>query len=209
MAQLWHRARRLEITELEQQLRDTQTRLAGVVRLQQCAGLDDLTGLPAYRVFQTALRREWDRARRDHVALSLLELSIENLTAYNKEHGHVAGDAVLKQVASELHVVAQRGGDMVARLLGTRFVAVLPNTSEDGAVSVARRFHEKIEFAHSSSAADRPVVHVGIGTMRPYDASTWDEFELEALAHRALSLAEQGEDLVSLSAADPTPAHTA
>lgn len=84
MAQLWHRARRLEITGLEQQLRDTQTRLAGVLRLQQCAGLDDLTGLPAYRVFQTALRREWDRARRDHVALSLFELSVENLTAYNK-----------------------------------------------------------------------------------------------------------------------------
>ncbi len=95
-------AGRLEIAELQQRLRDTQARLAFVLRLQQCAGLDDLTGLPAYRRFYTVLRREWRRAQRDHEALSLLELSIEDLTAYNDEHGRAAGDAVLKHVASEL-----------------------------------------------------------------------------------------------------------
>ena len=70
MTGLWFGARRREIAELEQRLRDTEARLAGVVRSQRCAGLDDLTGLPGYRVFHTVLRREWDRARRDHVALS-------------------------------------------------------------------------------------------------------------------------------------------
>ena len=41
----WLGARRREIAELEQRLRDTEARLAGVVRSQRCAGLDDLTGL--------------------------------------------------------------------------------------------------------------------------------------------------------------------
>ena len=205
MAHLWFRAQHQEIAELEQQLRDTQAQLVSVERLQRCGGLDALTGLPDCSVFQTTLRREWNRARRDHVALSVLELSVSNLQAYNDRHGREAGDAVLKRVASELHSVAKRAGDSVARLLGTRFVAVLPNTSEDGATLVARRLRTKIEAAHTTSAADQPVVQVGVATMRPGSASTWDELELEALAHRALGLAEQGDNLVSLSVADSTP----
>ena len=166
MAHLWFRAQHQEIAELEQQLRDTQAQLVSVERLQRCGGLDALTGLPDCSVFQTTLRREWNRARRDHVALSVLELSVSNLQAYNDRHGREAGDAVLKRVASELHSVAKRAGDSVARLLGTRFVAVLPNTSEDGATLVARRLRTKIEAAHTTSAADQPVVQVGVATMR-------------------------------------------
>ena len=206
MASLWLRPRREEIAELEEQLRDQQARLASVVRLQRHAGLDDLTGLPACSVFQTALRREWDRARRDQVAVSLLELSIDNMRTYNEKHGQAAGDAVLKHVALELRTVAHRGGDMVARLLGTRFAAILPDTSEDGALAVARRFRASIETANTIRADDELVVRVGIATMRPDSASTWDELELEALAHRGLA-AGHGEGPVSLSVATPLPAH--
>ncbi len=208
MPRLWLGAGRLEIAELEQRLRDTQERLAVVVRLQQCAGLDDLTGLPAYRRFYTVLRREWRRAQRDHEALSLLELSIEDLTAYNDEHGRAAGDAVLKHVASELDSVTRRSSDMAARLLGTRFVAVLPNTSEDGAVVVARRFRASIDTTLTMLAADKLVIHVGTATMHPNRAAIWQELELEALAHRALALATQQGDLVSLSDDGPQPPPT-
>ena len=144
IASLWLRPQREEIGQLEEQLRDQQARLASVVRLQRAAGQDELTGLPAFNVFQTALQREWDRARRDQVSVSLLELSIDNMKAYNEKHGEAAGDAVLKQVALELREVAHRGGDMVARLMGTRFAAILPDTSEEGALAVARRFRANI-----------------------------------------------------------------
>ena len=204
----WLGARRREIAELEQRLRDTEARLASVVRSQRCAGLDDLTGLPGYRVFHTVLRREWDRARRDHGALSLLELSIDNLSAYNNTHGQVAGDALLKQVASKLTSMMRRSGDLAARLLGTRFVAVLPDTSEDGAVSVARRFRANIDPTLTTLAADKVVVHVGTATMRPDRAAIWHELQLEALAHRALALAKQHEEVVSLSDDGPAPPTT-
>ena len=42
--------------------------------------------------------------------------------------------------------------------------------------------------------------------MRPDRASTWDELELEAMAHRGLALAERGDRPVSLAVAVPTPA---
>ena len=61
LPRLWLGARRLEIAELEQRLRDTQARLAAVARLQQCAKLDDLTGLPAYPRFYTDWRCGHDR----------------------------------------------------------------------------------------------------------------------------------------------------
>ena len=120
----------------------------------------------------------------------LLELSIDNLAAYNTKHGQVAGDAVLKQVASKLTSMTRRSADLAARLLGTRFVAVLPDTSEDGAVSVARRFRANIDTTLTTLAADKLVVHVGTATMRPDRAAIWHELQLEALAHRALALAQ-------------------
>ncbi len=142
------------------------------------------------------------------VALSLLALSIDNLIAYNTKHGQVAGDAVLKQVASKLTSMTRRSGDLAARLLGTRFVAVLPDTSEDGAVSVARRFRASIDTTLTTLAADKVVVHVGTTTMRPDRAAIWHELQLEALAHRALALAKQREDVVSLSDDGPAPPTT-
>ena len=111
---------------------------------------------------------------------------------------------MLKQVASKLTSMTRRSADLAARLLaarllGTRFVAVLPDTSEDGAVSVARRFRANIDTTLTTLAADKLVVHVGTATMRPDRAAIWHELQLEALAHRALALAKQDEDVVSLS----------
>ena len=87
-----------------------------------------------------------------------LDLSIDNMRAYNEKYGQVAGNGILKHVAPELGGVAHRGGDMVTRTLGTRFAAILPDTSKEGTPAVASCFRASIETANSIRAADELVV---------------------------------------------------
>ncbi len=97
------------------------------------------------------------------------------MRAYNEKYGQVAGNGILKHVAPELGGVAHRGGDMVTRTLGTRFAAILPDTSKEGTPAVASCFRASIETANSIRAADELVVRVGIAPLHPDSASTWDE----------------------------------
>ena len=198
-----------EFANLTSLLREKQAFQVDAVRLPGCTGLDDLTGLPTFDAYQTALRLEWDWARRLHTSLSLIELSVDNLAAYNDEHGRETGDALLRHLAQELSTAVRRhGDDTVARVLETHFTVILPNTSEAGALSVARRFRANIKAANRLHTSDQLTIRVSIATWRPEHDATWDEFKLEALAHRGLALTEQGEHLVSLSIAGPVHATT-
>ena len=188
--------------------RRRQELLPRIGRSRPCTGSDPLTRLPTFNAYQTALRQEWDWALRLHTPLSLIELSADDFAHYNDEHGRAAGDGLLLYVAQELSATVRRPGhDMVARLVGTHFAVILPNTSAAGALSFARRFRASIQASGRLHAADHLTIRVSIATLRPNRRMTWDELELEALAHRGLALTEQGTPLVSLSIVDPTHAH--
>lgn len=179
-----------------------------LVRLQASTGLDDLTGLPTFDTYQTALRHEWDWARRLHTSLSLIQVSADNLADYNDKHGREAGDALLRHLAQQLTATTRRQGkDVVARLLGTHFAVILPNTSAAGAVSFARRLRANIQTSGRVHAADHLTIRLSVATLRPDRRATWDELELEALAQRGLAHTEPSDSLVSLSIAVPAQAH--
>ena len=178
------------------------------MRLQASTGLDDLTGLPTFDTYQTALRHEWDWARRLHTSLSLIQVSADNLADYNDKHGREAGDALLRHLAQQLTATTRRQGkDVVARLLGTHFAVILPNTSAAGAVSFARRLRANIQTSGRVHAADHLTIRLSVATLRPDRRATWDELELEALAQRGLAHTEPSDSLVSLSIAVPAQAH--
>ena len=188
--------------------RRRQELLPRFVRPRPCTGSDPLTSLPTFDIYQTALRQEWDSALRLHRPLSLIKLSADDFADYNDEHGREAGDGLLLYLAQELSATGRRfGHDMVARLMGTHFAVILPNTSAPGALSFARRFRARIQASGRLHAADHLTIRVSIATLRPDHRATWNELELEALAHRGLALTEQGDPLVSLTIAGPTHAH--
>jgi diguanylate cyclase (GGDEF)-like protein len=121
-------------------------------RLARLAVTDDLTGLPNRRRFVETLRAEAQRARRYGRALSLLMLDLDGLKAINDQHGHAAGDAVLRSVALALRA-SIRETDLAARLSGDEFAVILPETEAEAALRIAERIRAGVAGPAEAGAA--------------------------------------------------------
>lgn len=113
-------------------------------RLEEMAHLDPVTGLANRNRFDEVLPLALKRADRQHSALALLFLDLDHFKAVNDQHGHAAGDAVLREFGRRL-VAGVRATDTVARLAGDEFVVLLEgvNGSED-AEQVADKIVEQV-----------------------------------------------------------------
>jgi diguanylate cyclase (GGDEF)-like protein len=107
-------------------------------RIARMAVTDELTGLANRRRFLEVLRAEVQRARRYWRPLSLLMVDLDKLKAINDQHGHDAGDAVLRGLAQWLRGTV-RDTDLAARLGGDEFALLLPETSGEAALAIAER----------------------------------------------------------------------
>jgi diguanylate cyclase (GGDEF)-like protein len=89
---------------------------------------DGLTQINNKRSFETALEREVSRAHRYDRPLALALFDIDHFKRVNDEVGHLAGDAVLRQLASLVNTNIRRE-DLVARVGGEEFALLLPELS--------------------------------------------------------------------------------
>lgn len=148
--------------------------------LENLSTLDGLTGIPNRRRFDEFIKREWMKAVREPVLLSLIFIDIDFFKAFNDTYGHGAGDECLKNVAKTLQNTAKRPMDFVARYGGEEFVCVLPGTDLDGAMRVATCMRESIEnlnIPHSKSiVSDNISVSLGVVTTLPKKKSSPDAF---------------------------------
>jgi diguanylate cyclase (GGDEF)-like protein len=101
-------------------------------RLVENAATDPLTGLYNRREFERQLA---NLPRRGYAVLAI---DVDNLKPVNDEYGHEAGDAVLRAVAAGMDGL-RRSGDVLARVGGDEFAALLLDTDAEGALQVAER----------------------------------------------------------------------
>ncbi|MDX6668759.1 MAG: hypothetical protein QOK04_2139 [Solirubrobacteraceae bacterium] len=140
-----------------------------LARLEAVARTDDLTGLANRRAWEEELPRELARAKRDDRPLCVAMVDLDRFKEFNDEHGHQAGDRLLKQLASVWREEL-RPTDVLARYGGEEFVLLLPNCPLDEAREVIDRLRSTIPAEETCSA--------GI--------ATWDGRETpEALVRRA------------------------
>lgn len=122
---------------------------------------DGLTGLANRRHFDETISVEWRRAARTQLPISLLLLDLDHFKAFNDEHGHQAGDEMLKKVARCLEACVRRAADLVARYGGEEFVVLLPETQIEHALRIAEETRRAIE------AECGMTVSIGVATRIP------------------------------------------
>jgi diguanylate cyclase (GGDEF)-like protein len=105
---------------------------------------DSLTGLYNMRSFYKSLDNEIARTKRYGDSFSLILFDIDNFKKINDTCGHQAGDVVLQNLATVLKSMS-RETDIVVRYGGEEFIIILPNTSEEEAISLAHRIREAAE----------------------------------------------------------------
>lgn len=112
--------------------------------------------------FNAALQAEILRAARHDQPLSILLADIDHFKQVNDNHGHDAGDAVLRQLArvwrSQL-----RTSDILARFGGEEFVVLMPHTNNDGVQVIADRLRKSAEQMQTRFGDSKIDVTVSIG----------------------------------------------
>lgn len=105
---------------------------------------DGLTGAYNKRHFLKQMEREMSRSIRYGRNLGLVMLDIDHFKETNDEYGHLAGDHVLKQVATVIddHV---RRDDIFARYGGEEFILLLPEVTKQEAVTTAEKIRTLVE----------------------------------------------------------------
>lgn len=109
----------------------------------QSALRDPLTNTGNRIAMDQVLGREVELARRNGQPLSMLMLDIDLFKRINDEHGHSAGDEVLKAVATTLKNQL-RNIDMVFRYGGEEFLVLLSGTPREGAALVGERLRQAV-----------------------------------------------------------------
>ena len=161
---------------------------------------DPLTGLFNRRYLTETLARELAHAARRDKPLSVALIDVDHFKRFNDEHGHDAGDAILRQLAACLQG-SGRTSDVVARYGGEEFVLVLLDAGREQARQAAekiRRAVSGIDLAHDGRKLGPVTVSAGIAVF-PEDAATPEE--LLEIADRNLYAAKRlGRDRVVDSA---------
>ena len=127
---------------------------------------DALTGVANRRYCERRLQGEVERWRRRGEPLVCMLVDVDHFKRINDQHGHQAGDVVLKEIAG---LLAQelRAADVLARYGGEEFILLLPNTTLAQGLAIAERVRERVaRHGFGPRAASlRVTVSVGVAAL--------------------------------------------
>lgn len=129
---------------------------------RQKALIDPLTGLPNRAAWTERLDMELARLQRYGGELLLAVLDIDHFKRINDDYGHLAGDKVLKIIASVLRK-RLRGSDFIARFGGEEFVLLMPNTPWPVGSRLLEALRAAIEACPFHFKGERVTITVSIG----------------------------------------------
>ena len=135
-------------------------------RLGRLALTDSLTGLPNRRAFEQTVA---EPTARD---FAILAMDVDNLKPVNDQFGHEAGDAVLRQIGEVLSQVL-RGWDIIARVGGDEFAALLAGASPEQAVAVAQRVRHALHGVSVPNGMARVSVGCAAGNAGDDATEVW------------------------------------
>ncbi|MBI4458779.1 MAG: diguanylate cyclase [Acidobacteria bacterium] len=167
------------ISELTTQMESLQKELAAGEQTRFLATHDSLTGLWNRSVILEILHKELVRARREGTCLGVLMADLDHFKEVNDTHGHLAGDAVLHEVAQRLQA-GVREYDAVGRFGGEEFLIILPACHESP-LKHAERLRKSVssEAINTDDGAIAVTISMGVAAGGP------DLFDPEAVLRAA------------------------
>ncbi|WP_439573667.1 diguanylate cyclase [Phreatobacter sp.] len=209
------RLKQLEFAAANEALR------AEIVRRQELeqelswlATRDSLTGILNRRALTDGLEKALALAGRYGHPLALIALDLDHFKRVNDHFGHAGGDAVLKAAVGIMCFGLREDVDLVGRLGGEEFIAVLPHTGLTGAAAAAERM--RAAFAATGVESE----HGLISFTASFGVATWDGREsmdrllcrADAALYRAkasgrnvVAVDEGGEDALIVRVPDAAP----
>lgn len=139
-------------------------------QLRSLSLTDALTGISNRRCFDQTLEQEWRRCARSGRPMTVALFDVDWFKHYNDHYGHIAGDDVLRQVASMLQQSVGRAGDTVARYGGEEFALIASDTDTESGLNVVHRMCDAIfslNIPHALSSFERITVSVGVASCVP------------------------------------------
>jgi diguanylate cyclase (GGDEF)-like protein/MYXO-CTERM domain-containing protein len=161
---------------------------------RQLAETDALTGFFNQRYFHETLRREALRAQRYDRRLALLIIDLDDFKAVNDRIGHLAGDAVLAQVAERLRNEI-RSVDVGCRVGGDEFGVIMPESTSEDAAQLFQRMHDAVGTM-SVPGGHRVRISAGIAELRHGETAAGLFERADSALYRAKDL---GKNQVSLA----------
>ena len=154
-------------------------------RLARIAVQDGLTGLTNRRGLDEFLQTQWAASLQLQQPLSVLMLDVDHFKQYNDEHGHLAGDEVLKQLAQVLGKAVAEGDELLARYGGEEFVLVLPGTSLENAIERAELIRQQCQLP--TAVGGGITVSIGVACLVPHAGIGAEQLlaEADAALYRA------------------------
>lgn len=165
-----------DITERKEALKALQE---SEKRYQELSIIDDLTQLYNSRHFYAQLTKETERSNRYEQPLTLLLMDIDKFKKFNDTYGHVEGDNVLSRLG-QIIKRCLRETDSAYRYGGEEFTILLPMTTSEDGLAIAKRIQDELRKEAFSPVLGQEVyvtVSIGLAQYKPKE-------DIKAFVHR-------------------------
>ncbi|MBN2083093.1 GGDEF domain-containing protein [bacterium] len=150
-----------------------------LVQNQEMQTVDSLTGLYNERHFYHMMDREFDRAARYNVPLTILIIDVDHFKDVNEAYGFETGDMLLREI-SRILMENMRTTDFVSRYSGERFIIVLPETHNKNSEIMANRLRRYIEnnsfYIPNTNVFIKVTVSIGVASYLDHKPTSLAQF---------------------------------
>lgn len=132
-------------------------------KLNYRGNVDRFTGCYNKSYFNEHIGLEVRKCKATATALSLVIFDLDHFKSINDDHGHPAGDFVLRELAGLVRANGVRKHDVLARYGGEEFVILLPETGRETAIEIAERLRQRVAEHGFDYEGHRLPVTVSVG----------------------------------------------
>ena len=157
--------------ELFTDMSDMQANELRVQELERLALLDNLTNLANRNYIEKELEIRFQEKRRNDLQFGLLFMDIDHFKQFNDDHGHAAGDEVLRFVARTF-VANARPFDLYGRWGGEEFVGILRDVSPANLKRIAERLCRLVKNSYVVHDGQKLAVTLSVGATLARDGDT-------------------------------------